>query len=220
MSQEEITEQMLTINDGGNLNRFGESVAISGEFAIVGAPGDSGASSSSGAAYILKHSGSNWTITQKLFAHDGSNYSKFGHSVSISEDYAIVGAYGSNSNGDFSGAAYIYQYNGSNWVEKQKITPNDASSWKKFGLSVSILSNFAIIGASGDSEKGTSSGAAYIFYYDGNNWTQSQKLTAFDGDAWDNFGQAVAISGEYVVIGSQGDSDNGPVSGSAYLFHY
>ena len=218
--QQEVIEQTLSVNNGNSLDKFGEAVAISGDFAIVGAPGDSSTSKSSGAAYILAHNGLSWTITQKLYASDSASFSKFGQSVAISGDYAIVGAYGDNENGAFSGAAYIFYYTGTNWLEIQKISANDALSWKKFGQSVAISDHFAIVGASGDNDRGESAGAAYIFHFDGSNWSQSQKLTTFDGEAWDQFGEAVAISGDYAVIGAYGDSDNGPLSGSAYLYYY
>jgi hypothetical protein len=218
--QQEIIEQKLSANGGSSLDKFGEAVAISGDFAIVGAFGDNGNSESSGAAFILTYNGSSWTQTQKLIASDTASLSKFGQSVAISGDYVIIGACGDNGNGSSSGAAYIFHYNGTNWVEMQKITANDGTSWNKFGQSVAIFGDTAIIGAYGDNEKGESAGAAYIFHFDGNNWVQSQKLTAFDGMAWDQFGQSVAISGDYAVIGAYGDSDNGPLSGSAYIFYF
>nr|NQU89873.1 FG-GAP repeat protein [Bacteroidota bacterium] len=218
--QQEIIEQKLSADGGSSLDKFGEAVAISGNFAIVGAFGDNGSSESSGAAFILTYNGSSWTQTQKLIASDSASLSKFGQSVAISGDYIIIGAYGDNGNGSSSGAAYIFHYNGTSWVEMQKITANDGTSWNKFGQSVAIFGNTAIIGAYGDNDKGESAGAAYVFQYNGTNWIESQKLTAFDGAAWDQFGQAVAISGDYAVIGAHGDSDNGPLSGSAYIFSF
>jgi hypothetical protein len=218
--QQEVIEQRLSANGGSSLDKFGEAVAISGDFAIVGAFGDDGISESSGAAYILAYNGSSWTQTQKLIATDSASLSKFGQSVAISGDYAIVGAYGDDGNGASSGAAYIFHYNGTSWVELQKITANDGASWNKFGQSVAISGDAAIIGAYGDNDKGESAGAAYIFHFDGNNWGQSQKLTAFDTSAWDQFGHSVALSGDFAIIGACGDSNNGPLSGSAYIFHY
>ena len=217
--QQQSIEQRLSANSGSSLDKFGDSVAISDDFAIIGAFGDNGSSESSGAAYIFKHDGSGWAQTQKLIASDSAGLSKFGQSVAISGNFAIVGAYGDNGNGPYSGAAYIFHYNGTNWVEMKKITANDASSWNKFGQSVAISGDTAIIGACGDNDRGESAGAAYIFHFDGSNWSQSQKLTVFDGTAWDQFGQSVAISGDYAVVGAYGDSDNGPLSGSAYIFY-
>ena len=218
--QQEIIEQKLSANSGSSLDKFGESVAISGDFAIVGAYGENGTLESSGAAYILSFDGYTWSETQKLTASDVSGLNKFGQSVSISENYAIVGAYGDNNNGESTGSAYIFYYNGNTWIEMQKLTANNTVSWDKFGQTVSISGNYAAIGAYGDSDKGESAGAVYIFHYDGSTWSQSQKLTANDGSPWDKFGQAVAILGDYAIIGAYGDSDNGPLSGSAYIFHY
>lgn len=218
--QQEVIEQKFSANDGSSFDKFGEAVAISGDFAIVGAFGDNGNSESSGAAFIHTYNGSSWAQTQKLIASDSASLSNFGQSVAISGDYVIVGAYGDNGNGSSSGAAYIFHYNGTSWVEMQKITANDGASWNKFGQSVAISGDTAIIGAYGDNDNGESAGAAYIFHFNGNTWEQSQKLTAFDGAAWDQFGQAVSISGDYAVIGAYGDSDNGPLSGSAYIFYF
>ncbi len=218
--QQEVIEQRLSANGSGSLDKFGEAVAISGDFAIVGASGDNGNSESSGSAYILSYNGSSWTQTQKLIASDSASLSKFGQSVAISGDYAIVGAYGDNGKGASSGAAYIFQYNGTSWLEMQKLSATDETSWNKFGQSVAISGDTAIIGAHGDNDKGESAGAAYVFLFNGTTWNQSQKLTAFDSTAWDQFGQSVAISDNYAVIGAYGDNDNGPISGSAYIFYF
>ena len=218
--QQESIEQRITANGSTSLDKFGESVAISGDFAIVGAYGDNGSEESSGAAYILSYTGSNWTQTQKLTASDSAGLSKFGQSVAISGNYAIVGAYGDNNGGEASGAAYIFYYDGNSWIEQQKITANAQTSWNKFGQSVAIFEDIAVVGAFGDSENGESAGAAYVFNFDGSNWSQSQKLTANDGAAWDKFGQSLSISGNYVIIGAPGDGDKGALSGSAYIFYY
>ena len=85
-----------------------------------------------------------WIEEQKLLSSDGLEGDYFGYSVSISGNYAIVGA-PNDDNGVISGSAYIYYYNGSNWIEQQKLIPSDNTYGVKFGNSVSISDNYAAI---------------------------------------------------------------------------
>jgi hypothetical protein len=103
------SEVKLTASDGTVYDRFGESVSITGDYAIVGAPWDDGNGVLSGSAYIYKRNGITWNERAKINASDGAVEDMFGYSVSISGDYAIVGAlyYDSDDDG-WSGSAYIY----------------------------------------------------------------------------------------------------------------
>ena len=102
--------------------------------------------------------------------------------------------------------------------EAIKLTASDAAARDRFGHSVSISGDTAVIGADGDDDAGTQSGSAYVFRYDGIGWVQQAKLTASDGAARDYFGTAVSISGDTAVIGAERDDDAGTHSGSAYVF--
>ena len=87
---------------------------------------------------------------------------------------------------------------------------------------MAINGDYAIIGAEDDEENGTYSGSAYVFKKSATpgdpNWYQQCKLTAEDADSSDNFGCSVSINGDYAIIGAQNDEENGPDSGSAYVF--
>ena len=104
-------QDKLTASDGAATDQFGLFVSISGDYAIVGSPRDDDKGTDSGSAYIFKRHGTNWTQEAKLLASDGAADDYFGYSVSISGDYAIVGAYGNNDNGGNSGSAYIFYRN-------------------------------------------------------------------------------------------------------------
>jgi hypothetical protein len=104
------------------------------------------------------------------------------------------------------------------WLEKQKLLASDADAGVQFGISVSISGDYAIVGVPNDNDKGTDSGSAYIFWWDGTSWVQQAKLLASDGDAIDFFGYSVSISGDYSIVGAGGDDDKGNWSGSAYIF--
>jgi hypothetical protein len=213
-----VQQQKLTDSDGDAYDSFGYSVSISGDLAIVGAYGDDDKGYNSGSAYIFKRDGTSWSQQQKLTASDGAAYDCFGYSVSTSGDYAIVGVVWDDDKGDDSGSAYIFKWDGTAWVEQQKLTASDGATSDYFGWSVSISGDLAIVGAIYNDDKGSNSGSAYIFKRSGTSWSQQQKLTASDGAADDNFGLSVSISGDYAIVGAYGDDDKGSDSGSAYVF--
>ena len=160
---------------------------------------------------------------QKLVASDGAAYDGFGSSVSISGDYAIVGARSNDDNGNESGSAYVYYRNQGGpdaWGQLAKLLASDADTSDFFGISVSISGDYAVAGAYRDDDNGAHSGSAYVFYRNQGGtdaWGQAAKLTASDGAAGDLFG-TVSISGDYAVAGASGDDDSGAGSGSAYAF--
>ena len=216
-------KQKLLAADRADRDFFGLSVAISGNYAIVGAYGNSDNGSQSGSAYIFELSNGTWTQKQKLLASDADASDQFGYSVSISGNYAIVGAYQNDDNGDGSGSAYIFELSNGTWTQKQKLLASDAAAIDYFGRSVSISGNYAIVGAHLNHDNGMRGGSAYIFERDSNgNWgsngNETQKLLASDADTVDAFGFSVAISGNYAIVGAAFNDDNGENSGSAYIF--
>jgi hypothetical protein len=144
----------------------------------------------------------------KLTASDGAAWDRFGCSVSIDGERMVVGAFGDNSG---SGSAYVFRYDGTDWVQEGKLTPSDGATGDYFGYSVSISGDRVVVGAYGDD---TCSGSAYVFRYDGKGWIEVAKLTASDGAVEDYFGYVVSVSGGSVVIGAVGDDDRGTHSGS------
>ena len=205
----------LVASDGSSYDYFGSSVSIDGNYAIVGAYGDDDKGYTSGSAYVFSRSGSEWDQQSKLMASDGSGSDYFGYSVSISGDYAIVGAYQDDDNGNNSGSAYIFSWDGTDWVEQQKLTASDGYSNDYFGYTVSISGNYAIVGAYQDDDNGDNSGSAYIFSWDGTDWVQQQKLIASDVDRYDNSGCSVSIDGDYAIVGASRAG-----SGAAYVYHW
>ncbi len=151
----------------------------------------------------------------KLTASDPAADEWFGYSVSVSGDTAVVGAYGKD---DDHGAAYIFVYSGESWSQQAKLTASDRMPTDWFGYAVAISGDTAVIGAIGDDDNGTESGAAYVFGRSGGSWTELAKLTASDPAPNDRFGHAVAVSGHTAIIGVPKDADSGAESGSAYIF--
>ena len=231
--------QSSDINDN---DCFGRSVAIDGEYLIVGAHGqvldENGLDtlSSAGAAYIFKRSGSSWTQQQKLAAFDRNKTTIYGAGVDIDGDYAVVGSYynhldESGSDSLFrAGAAYVYKRDGSTWSLEQKLVASDREEDDRFGVDVAICGEYIIAGANreDDGEDGdeelSSSGSAYIFKRDGSTWSEEAKISGSSRSTGRSFGMTVGISGERAIVGAMWDAldENGEnslqSSGSAYIF--
>ena len=214
-------EVKITASDAAADDQFASSVSISGDYAIVGAVvDDHSGQTDAGSAYIFKRDGANWTQQAKLIASDAAASDYFGRSVSISGDYAIVGAQFHDNGLSNSGAAYIFYRNeggSDNWGQQAELTASDATAGDEFGMGVSISGDYVIVGAWFD---GGQLGSAYIFKRNGTNWTQQAKLTASDGMSGDRFGYPVSISGDYAVVGAGNDDHAGGTNaGSAYIFY-
>ena len=227
----QTTEHKLTASDGGSGDLFGRDVSIYGDIALVGAYGDDENGNSSGSAYVFRWDGSTWNEEHKLTASDGEENKFFGFDVSVYEDVALVGAWGDNDNGDFSGSAYIFRWDGTTWNEEQKLTPSDGATFDFFGIDVSAHGDVALVGSFWDDDNDTNSGSAYVFRWDGNFWNEEQKLTASDGTRSDGFGWAVALDANIALIGApcwsitnecfiSGLNGGDDYSGSAYVFRY
>ncbi len=153
----------------------------------------------------------------KLLHSDGAGGDYFGLGVAIEGDTAVVGAPWNDS----SGSAYVFEFDGSTWIQRAKLTASDGLAGDNFGTDVSIAEGTIVVGATLDDAPAADSGSAYVFVKPAGGWadmTQTAKLTASDGAASDHFGGDVGISGDVVVVGAGRDDDNGVDSGSAYIF--
>lgn len=250
-----FTEFIKVVADDRDIqDRFGWSVDISGNYAIVGSYGDDFgvADPNMGSAYIFEKTGiADWTFAQKITSSDRDDYDRFGWSVAIDGNYAVIGAYAEDDNlvdGDplsSAGSAYIFEraLDGT-WSEVQKIIASDRTAGDEFGYSVDISGTTLVIGSHFDNENELGldymyhTGSAYIFdrMVDGT-WTQSQKIVGSgrapdidfpDGggaeDFSDQFGCAVSISGDRMIIGAFHHDYNAvggsPIgqAGTAYIF--
>ncbi|MCH2161079.1 MAG: hypothetical protein MK085_04315 [Phycisphaerales bacterium] len=177
----------------------------------------------SGSAYIFERDGNGeWSEVAKLVANDGASGDLFGRRVSISGDTVVVGAYLDDDSGSNSGSAYIFERDGNGaFSQVEKLVANDGAAYNYFGSTVFVSGERVIVGAYGDNDNGNVSGGAYIFERNGKGaFTQVEKLVPSDGASGDFFGWSVSISGDTVAVGASGDSDSGPLSGSAYIFDF
>ncbi|MEA1050991.1 FG-GAP repeat protein [Lamprobacter modestohalophilus] len=200
----------LTSSDIARFDHFGASVAIDGDYILIGATRDDDQGSSSGAAYLFDTSG---TQLQKFTASDGSNGAAFGSSVAIDGNTLLIGASEQFGNG----SAYLFSFDATSHTELHKFTASDGAYQDRFGGSVALDGDKALIGAAQHDFLGNSArGSAYLF--DTATGNELQKITASDHGALDNFGGSVALSGDRLVMGAQGDDDISNNSGAAYLY--
>ena len=170
---------------------FGSKVAISGDFALVGAPAGNPYDAK---VYFYKKTPSGW-IEQANFTlpNPANDALHFAESVAIDGTYAIVGA--SAYDGFGKSKAFIYHYDGSNWVLEQIIEPSNNFGHvfdNRFGQSVSISSDLAIVGATN---------RAYIFKRNATGWSEQAPFLTSGNNPSKGFGYAVSISGNYAIVG-------------------
>lgn len=261
----------LTASDGMPDDNFGNSVALSGDTAVIGAWNNTG----KGAAYVFTRSNGNWTQEVKLsLGSNGVTNDQFGNSVAISGNTAVVGAWQRNSNegaayifekkttngwpaataptstlvvsganGRFGaaiaiasetvlvsafrantedGAVYIFDKGGTDWPSMPTVShPLNGTSAEHFGSFVTISGDMALVGAHyGYVAPNNAQGAAYLFKRTNGLWNQVARLTANanDGAAFDEFGISGALVDDTAVVGSWLDDDKGTNSGSVYVF--
>jgi hypothetical protein len=213
-----VEEQKLTASDGAEVDHFGYAVAVSGDVVVVGSYWDDDNGHASGSAYVFRHVGSTWVEEQKLTANDGAENDRFGVSVAVSGDAAVVGAYFGDGNSPDSGSAYVYRDVGGTWVEEQELTARDGDRGDEFGHAVAVSGDAAVIGAPWHDGTGLWSGSAYLYRHVGGAWVEERELVGSDVYSADWSGRSVAVSGDVAVVGADGDDDDGWYSGSAYAF--
>ncbi|MCP4707891.1 MAG: hypothetical protein GY869_04635, partial [Planctomycetes bacterium] len=219
----------LIPDDGADYDQFGCSVAIDGDNVVVGVDQDSDNGPYSGSAYIfekdyLLFGEIEWVQIAKLTADDGFDNDHFGNSVAISGDMVAVGALLDDDQGSDSGSVYLfYRYQGGfdSWGQVKKVIAHDGSAEEHFGSDLDITSDTLIVGAEQDNDNGTNSGSVYLFNrHSGgtDNWGQIAKMTDGNSTAGDNFGRALSISDDEVIVGAPYDDINGVDSGAAFIY--
>jgi len=217
----------LTAGDPDDVNQFGYSVAVSGDAVLVGSPGDNGAGSDRGAAYVFSRDlggADGWGQVKKLTASDTADDVWLGNSVALDGSLAVVGAAWDDGGGTNRGAAYLFgrdQGGAENWGEVKKLTASDANNSDIFGYAVALDGDYVVVGAGWSEGGGTERGQAYLFARNEggtDNWGEVQRLRASDGANQDWFGFSVALDGLYLLVGADGEDGAGTERGAAYLF--
>lgn len=244
----------LKASNTGEEDYFGQTVAVSGDTVVVGAEYEDSAATgingdganndgfASGAAYVFVRSGTSWSQQAYLKASNNGLGDLFGHSVAVSGDTVVVGAYGEDSaavgvNGNQSdnsasdsGAAYVFMRSGTVWSQQAYLKASNTGANDLFGTSAGASGSTVVVGAyhedsaamgvDGDQSDNSASdsGAAYVFAREGTNWSQQAYLKASNTAANDWFGYSAALSGDIAVVGAYSQDGTWIDSGAAYVF--
>jgi hypothetical protein len=244
----------LKASNTGPDDNFGWSVTVSSDMVVVGAwmessnaTGVNGNQSNNnaleaGAAYVFVRTGTTWRQQAYLKASNTAMNNHFGFSVATAGDTVVVGAADESSTAGSAGAIYVFTRNGTNWSQQSYLNASNPGVGDRFGWSVAVSGNTAVVGALGESSNATgvngnqsdnsadTSGAAYVFVRDGTNWTQQAYVKASNTDVHDWFGWSVGVSGDTILIGAYledsnatgvngNHNDNSALqSGAAYVF--
>lgn len=220
----------LKADNAGPGDWFGESVAISDDTIVVGAPKEDGIVGNSGAAYVFVRSGNTWVQQAYLKANDADISDWFGSSVAISGDTVVVGAPRIDT-------AYIFVRSGDTWSQQERLKAENDIEFvgASFGSAVAISGDTVVVGAIREHRIvnniiSTFPGTAYIFERTGSNWSQQASFKASNAEYGDEFGTAVSISGDTVVVGApfedsnattvngDGNDNSALQAGAAYVF--
>jgi len=218
---DEVTK--LLANDGESSDYLGYSVDVNGDTAVIGSYGDDDLGSQSGSAYVYtRDSAGVWSLQQKLTASDGVSDDRFGWTVSLDGDTAVIGTESWDFFAPPPGAAYVFTRDTAGvWSEQQKLTAFDGEAGDHFGESLTLNGDTIVVGAYGDDDMGTDAGAAYIYTRDSAGlWNLQQKITASSGTSDDWFGRSLDLDGDTTVIGAWGYDYHGTIvqSGHVYVF--
>lgn len=186
---------------------FGASIAVAGNLAVVGAPGEQG---NRGAAYVFHFDGKLWREEARLVATDSVAGHRLGERVAIDGDTVVVTTTART-------AAYVFRRSGVTWNEIAQLVPGTTGG-TNFGASVAMSGTRIVIGAPYEGVTVESvargyAGAIYVFDWDGTQWTRT-RLTAPEPLGGGMFGSAVAVNGDVVAAG-----EPSPCTGYCYCYY-
>ena len=156
-----------------------------------------------GAVYVYEHDGDSWEFETKLVPNDPQQ--GFGDAMAVEGRVAVIGAQGSDAQGQDSGAAFVFRHDGVAWQREQRLLASDGGQSDRFGWSVAIQGNLIGVGAHNDADQGFNAGSADVFEYTGTKWRQAAKLYSSGGEENGHFGSAVALGQGTLVVGQEGN---------------
>ena len=212
--------QVITPPDARAGDGFGQSIALTDQFLVIGAPRSDAPLEDSGSAYVFVRDRHSWLFHSRLTANDGAAGDLFGISVAIDGETVLVGADLNDQQAENAGAVYVYAFDGGQWDQQAKLMAEDGGHTDLFGVRVALSGDTALISARRDDIEGVGAdaGSAYIFERKEGQWIQSQKLVAPDPAADDRFARGVALNKETALISAIHHDANGNNAGAVYVY--
>jgi len=220
-------EQKIPAPEPVGIEAFGSAVAVQGDTAFVSAPKHpQGPSGGQGIVYVYHYADGAWSLVQSLTADDAAPGDEFGNAIALQGSTAMIATHFAAIGGlPQAGAVYVFHYDGTQWLQAQKLVADTPVLVANFGDSVALDGTTAVIGASNEhgAAQEPSVGAAYVFTADASGtWTQAQRLASANPHHWDLFGIAVGLAGDTIMVGvSQEtwvDQTSGPGPGAVHVF--
>jgi len=198
---------------------FGTAIAVTGEHIAIGCPKRS---ATGGAAFLYPRPVTTAAMSIELTPPDVDGDDEFGCSVAMDEGSLVVGArFGGPA---MEGAAYVYTglWTAGGSADAVKLEANDPAAGSEFGRSVAVDGDIVVVGAPAIRDTGGTiqrAGAAYVFERTGDAWSQIAKLVALNPSAQAEFGRAVTVSGNTILVSAPyGDDDTHSPKGAVYVF--
>jgi len=210
-------------------NSFATSLAIDGTTVAVGAYSHTPDTdrANQGAVYLFSDDGNGWRQTQKLVPDDGRAGDQFGNAIALQGDTLLIGARGATRNRDFPwhGLVYVFERQNGVWTQRQKLYPSPLSAAIRFGQSLGLDGDTAIVGAprglSGYLEYGDARGGVFMLQRSHGLWSVAQALPSLnDKDYADSLGESVAIAGDLAIAGAYQTFYTGGLTQQGTAFAY
>lgn len=193
-------EAKLTAPDAAPYDYFGEAVSVNDNAIVIGAPEDDDSGPDCGSAYVFRFDGQQWNYEAELTPDGTFDSIEFGASVSVNGDLIAIGAPQHEGNGERTGAACVFRFNGLEWDLETWLSVSSPDDYSLLGFSISSGTDTIVVGVL--------YGSAYVFRYDGLNWVEEAALN--DAITPVNARQ-VAIDDDMAIVGG---------TGRAYVFEF
>ena len=205
--------QRLQAQDAVPIDGFGNSIAIQGEWIVVGARHSRSFGKGSGAAYVFRLVGNRWQQQQKLTASNGAMDAGFGAQVDLDGNMLAISADQESTFHKHSGAVYLFRLEGEQWMQMPEIVyPMASYNGSYFGFSIDLSGNRLLVGAREEGKY--ESGVAFLFYFDGQRWVEHQKFLPPGLLHKQYFGSKVFFLEESLVVAAGGENDK---AGAVYV---
>ncbi|MCB1627820.1 MAG: hypothetical protein KDI51_02045 [Xanthomonadales bacterium] len=207
--------------DGAYLERFGSAVAISGSWAVASSFLErTEAGSEAGAVYLYQLVDGQWQRFQRLLSPDPAIEQRFGVSVALDGERLAVGAYWDALGGQAdAGAAYVFRFDGSQWLLERSFRMQTAEAEAFFGFSVALDGDRLLVGAPGANVSDFDEGAGFVYRRSNDVWTLEDTLLVPGEEFGVQYGTRVALRGDLALLAAPGaTSDALPGAGAVARF--
>lgn len=157
-------------------------------------------------------------VAEKVTPISGASGDSFGYAVDVDGDWMVCGAFRDDSVSTDGGAAQVLHRDANGWTFAQELLPQSAIPSGYAGYAVALAGDVIALGAPGPVWSGNVLGIVHVFEFDGVQWNQTARLENPTGEIDDQFGRAVALSGDRLLVGAPHDDATGADAGRAWVY--